>query len=36
MGRRRRGWAHLDDDGTFSVTNPYGGVRTTARALLVC
>ena len=33
------GWrAHLDDDGTFTVTNPYGGVRTTAppRALLVC
>ena len=30
--------AHLDDDGTFAVTNPYGGVRTTAppRALLVC
>ena len=33
------GWrAHLDDDGTFSVTHPYGGVGTTAppRALLVC
>ena len=33
------GWrGRLDDDGTFSVTNPYGGVRTTAppRALLVC
>jgi hypothetical protein len=33
------GWdAHLDDDGTFTVTDPYGGVRTTAppRALLIC
>ena len=33
------GWrAHLDEDGTFSVTHPYGGVRTTAppRVLLVC
>ncbi len=33
------GWgAHLDDDGTFTVTDPRGRVRTTAppRALLVC
>jgi hypothetical protein len=33
------GWqAHIDDDGTFTVTDPHGGVRTTAppRALLVC
>ena len=33
------GWrAQLEDDGTFTVTHPYGGVRTTAppRALLVC
>ena len=33
------GWmARLDDDGTFTVTDPYGRVRTTnpLRALLVC
>jgi hypothetical protein len=33
------GWrAHLDDDGTFTVTDPRGRVRTTSppRALLVC